>query len=249
MSEFHLPEIRAALLSAERVVILTGAGLSAESGIPTFRDSRNGLWRNVDPMKVASLQGFLKNPDEVWRWHDDLRKMLATAKPNHGHECIAQLQQLLPGQLQVLTQNIDGLHQIAGSSEVLELHGSLSRICCGNECGFSSTWDDAAPRLCPECGRQTRPSVVWFGESLDEKVFAQAKRACLRADVLIVAGTSGVVQPAAGLAHLAKTAGAMTVEVNLTETPFSRLADHSIRASSSEFLLSLGAALRKPNLH
>lgn len=243
------PEILERLISAKKITLLTGAGLSAESGIPTFRDASNSFWSNIDPMAVASIKGFNKDPERVWAWHDDMRKLFAGAKPNPGHDGIALLEMLLqPAKVQVITQNIDGFHQEAGSSWVLEIHGTTRQVICSRECGFIDAWTDESPRLCPVCGGRTRPNVVWFGEALNEMLFELAEESCKTADIFIAVGTSGVVQPAAGLALLAGNSGAMTIEVNPGETPFTPFADYSFKASASEFFEELCSGLRAKRL-
>lgn len=237
------------LRTARSVVILSGAGLSAESGIPTFRDASNSLWANTDPMAVASLVGFNQNPDKVWAWHTDMRNLFANAGPNGGHEAIALMEAVLqPAQLKVITQNIDGFHQAAGSSWVAEIHGSTTRIRCHRRCGYIDAWDDDAPQACPNCGAPVRPDVVWFGEALDESLFEVAAQAAEEADVFFTVGTSGVVQPAASLAGLASDSGAMVIEVNPGQTPHSAIADYTVRASATEFFQSLCKALKAMKL-
>lgn len=237
------------LRSAKNIVILSGAGLSAESGIPTFRDSSNSLWANVEPMEVASLQGFLSNPDKVWAWHEDMRKLFANTSPNGGHEAIVQLEALLqPAKVKIITQNIDGFHQEAGSSWVAEIHGSTTRIRCHRRCGFVAAWDNNAPRKCPVCAAATRPDVVWFGEGLDEMLFELAEETAASADVFFTVGTSGIVQPAASLATLAKNCGAIVIEVNPGESNHAVIADYAVSASATEFFQSLCKAIKTMKL-
>ena len=234
------------LRSAKKIVFFTGAGVSAESGIPTFRDASNSLWANVDPMAVASIAGFNQDPERVWAWHDEMRKLFSGARPNAGHAAIAELEALLqPATVQVITQNIDGFHQEAGSSWVLEIHGAARRVRCHRRCGYVIPWEDDTPHQCPACAAPLRPDVVWFGEALDEALFALAQEAAENADVFCIVGASGIVYPAAGLVDTAKYAGAMVVEVNPGETPYTRIADYSVRTSSSEFFPSLCVALKK----
>lgn len=234
------------LRSAREIVFFTGAGLSAESGIPTFRDASNSLWANVDPMAVASIESFNRDPERVWAWHDEMRKLFSGAHPNAGHAAIAELEQLLlPARIRVITQNIDGFHQEAGSAWVLEIHGTARRVRCHRRCGYFSVWEDSTPHQCPSCGAPLRPDVVWFGEALDEALFTLAQETSREADVFFIVGTSGIVYPAADLAHIAKHAGAMVVEVNPGETSLAQIADHSVRASASDFLPSLCEALGK----
>jgi NAD-dependent deacetylase len=238
--------IVAALRRARRIVVFTGAGLSADSGIPTFRDGATGLWAGVDPEEVASLDGFDRNPSKVWAWHEAMRALFAQAEPNAGHHGIAELARRLPEALvTVITQNIDGLHQAVGSRRVLEIHGSVLRVRCHQDCGYRVTWhvDTVMARRCPSCGAPTRPDVVWFGEALDDDVFANAIDASLEADVFISVGTSSVVQPAASLPMAAKQNGALIVEVNPHATPFSPFADHTVRAGASAFFAALTAQL------
>lgn len=238
--------IQQALIRAGEVVIFTGAGLSADSGIPTFRDGATGLWANVDPDEVVSIAGFERNPDKVWDWHETMRSLFAQAEPNAGHRGIAELARQLPNaRVTVITQNIDGLHQVVGSTRVFEIHGSALRVRCHHHCGFAEPWGvgRSALRRCPSCGARTRPDVVWFGEPLDDGVFSLAIDSALNADVFISVGTSAIVQPAASLPLAAKENGALIVEVNPHATPLSQFADHSIRASASDFFAALGAAL------
>ena len=244
--EKTIAAIVAALRRARRVVVFTGAGLSADSGIPTFRDGATGLWAGVDPDEVASVDGFDRNPDKVWDWHEAMRALFAKAEPNAGHHGIAELARRLPEALvTVITQNIDGLHQAVGSRRVLEIHGSVQRVRCHKDCGYRETWhiDAVIARRCPSCGAPTRPDVVWFGEALDDDVFANAIDASLEADVFISVGTSAIVQPAASLPMAAKQNGALIVEVNPHATPFSPFADHSVRAGASVFFAALTAQL------
>lgn len=243
------PEILERLRTAKRVVVLSGAGLSAESGIPTFRDAGGSLWSNVDPMAVASLDGFHKDPERVWGWHEEMRRLFAGAQPNPGHEGIALLEMLLqPATVQVITQNIDGFHQESGSGSVLEIHGTTRRVRCHRRCGYVAKWAGEVPHHCPICAAPVRPDVVWFGEALDGVLFGLAEDAAQAADIFFAVGTSGVVQPAAGLALLAKNSGAMVVEINPAETPHSAFANCVVRGSASDFFQSLCKAVRSMRL-
>lgn len=236
------------LLQATEVVVFSGAGLSADSGIPTFRDGATGLWANVDPDEVVSIDGFERNPAKVWDWHETMRALFAEVVPNAGHRGIAELTTLLPkARLTVITQNIDGLHQAAGSTRVFEIHGSALRVRCHHHCGFVAPWPlgELAPRQCPACGARVRPDVVWFGEPLDDEVFAQAVESSLGADVFISVGTSAIIQPAASLPMAARRSGALIVEVNPHSTPFSEFADYSVRAGASQFFPALCATLAR----
>lgn len=236
------------LLQASEVVVFSGAGLSADSGIPTFRDGATGLWANVDPDEVVSIEGFERNPAKVWDWHETMRALFAEVVPNAGHRGIADLSALLPkARITVITQNIDGLHQVAGSTRVFEIHGSALRVRCHHHCGFVARWPlgESAPRQCPACGARVRPDVVWFGEPLDEEVFSHAVDSSLGADVFISVGTSAIIQPAASLPMAARRSGALIVEVNPHLTPFSEFADYSVRAGASEFFPALCAMLAR----
>lgn len=236
------------LLQATEVVVFSGAGLSADSGVPTFRDGATGLWANVDPDEVVSIEGFERNPVKVWDWHETMRALFAEVVPNAGHRGIAGLTALLPkARLTVITQNIDGLHQAAGSTRVFEIHGSALRVRCHHHCGFVVQWPlgEPAPRQCPACGARVRPDVVWFGEPLDDEVFSHAVESSLGADVFISVGTSAIIQPAASLPMAARRSGALIVEVNPHLTPFSEFADYSVRAGASQFFPALCATLAR----
>lgn len=226
MFESITKEIR----SAKKVVFVTGAGISQESGIPTFR-GKDGLWRNYDVMKLATINAFYDNPELVWEWYNERRKNIFAAEPNLGHNAIAELEKFV--KVIVLTQNIDGLHQIAGSTEVLELHGSIIKIKC-TSCNFkndiSSEFIDMPP-LC-KCGNILRPDVVWFGESLPQDIWQQAIIHASNCDVMIIVGTSLVVSPANTLPIYAKQNNAILIEINPEKTMMSLDMDLSIRSTS-----------------
>jgi NAD-dependent deacetylase len=231
-------EARQWLEAASSVVILTGAGISEESGIPTFRGS-DGLWKNLKPEELATPQAFAKDPRLVWEWYDWRRGLIAKAEPNAGHRALVQLEAAKPN-FTLITQNVDGLHDRAGSRRVLKLHGDIWRMQC-SECGRN--WPDRRaplPKLPPHCGcgAVARPGVVWFGEPLGE-VWAEAEHAAREAEVLLVVGTSAVVSPAANLAPIAKSAGARVVEINPEETLISRHVDLSLRGGAGEILTRL----------
>jgi NAD-dependent deacetylase len=231
-------EARQWLEAASSVVILTGAGISEESGIPTFRGS-DGLWKNLKPEELATPQAFAKDPRLVWEWYDWRRGLIAKAEPNAGHHALVQLEAAKPN-FTLITQNVDGLHDRAGSRRVLKLHGDIWRMQC-SECGRN--WPDRRaplPKLPPHsgCGAGARPGVVWFGEPLGE-VWAEAEHAAREAEVLLVVGTSAVVSPAANLAPIAKSAGARVVEINPEETLISRHVDLSLRGGAGEILTRL----------
>ena len=216
--------------SAKKIVFVTGAGISQESGIPTFR-GKDGLWRNYDPMKLATIDAFYSNPKLVWEWYNERRKNIFSAEPNLGHKAIADLEKFV--KVVVLTQNIDGLHQRAGSTDVLELHGSIVKIKC-TSCNFKSeisTEFADIPPLC-KCGNILRPDVVWFGESLPQDIWQQAIIHASICDLMIVVGTSLVVSPANSLPIYAKQNKVILIEVNPEKTAMSTYMDLSIRSTS-----------------
>ncbi len=214
-----------ALRAARFVAVLTGAGVSAESGVPTFRDAQRGLWAQFDPRELATPGAFARNPKRVWDWYALRREMVGRAVPNAGHRALAALERRVPDFL-LATQNVDGLHQRAGSERVVELHGNITRVRCSREGTVVARWDSGsagAPPRCPQCGAPLRPDVVWFEEPLPAGALAAAEDAARRCDVLIVAGTSAEVYPAAALPRRrALRRGARVVEVNPNETPLSQ---------------------------
>ncbi len=218
----------------KKIVFVTGAGISQESGIPTFR-GKDGLWRNYDAMKLATIDAFYDNPKLVWEWYNERRKNIFAAQPNLGHKAIAELEEYT--RVVVLTQNIDGLHQKAGSSEVLELHGSIVKIKC-TVCDFKDemmTEFSEIPPLC-KCGNILRPDVVWFGESLPQDVWQKAMIFASQCDLMIIAGTSLVVSPANTLPIYAKQNNATLIEVNPENTEMSSEMDLVIRNTSATTL-------------
>lgn len=233
-----LEEIRALLRSARSVAALTGAGISAESGVPTFRGA-GGLWRNFRPEELATPQAFARDPKLVWEWYEWRRGLIAKTEPNAGHRALADLEARCP-EFTLITQNVDGLHDRAGSRNVLKVHGDIWDTRCSR---CSRVWRDTAPLnaippLC-ECGAIARPGVVWFGEALPRRIWFEAERAASACQVFLMIGTSAVVYPAAGLASLARTSGAKLVEVNIDETPVSGQADYTLRAPAGEILPQL----------
>ena len=217
--------------NSKKIVFVTGAGISQESGIPTFR-GKEGLWRKYDAMKLATIEAFYNDPELVWEWYNERRTNIFSAKPNLGHKAIVDLENY--ADVVVLTQNIDGLHQRAGSSRVLELHGSIIRIKC-TVCDFMgeiTTGFDQIPPLC-KCGNILRPDVVWFGEPLPQDVWRQAVIHASNCDLMVIVGTSLVVSPANTLPIYAKQNNAFLIEVNPEETIMTLDMDYSIRDSSA----------------
>jgi len=215
----------------KKIVFVTGAGISQESGVPTFR-GKDGLWRNYDVMKLATIDAFYDNPKLVWEWYNERRKNVFAVQPNLGHKAIAELEKY--ANVVVLTQNIDGLHQKAGSSEVLELHGSIVKIKC-SVCDFKDeimTEFSEIPPLC-KCGNILRPDVVWFGESLPQDVWQEAMIFAGQCDLMVIAGTSLVVSPANTLPIYAKQNNATLIEVNPENTEMSSEMDLVIRNTSA----------------
>jgi NAD-dependent deacetylase len=231
--------VRDWLSSASSVAVLTGAGISAESGIPTFRGP-GGLWRTYRPEDLATPQAFARDPKLSWEWYNWRRSVIAQAEPNPGHFALAEIERRAP-QFTLVTQNVDGLHDRAGSRNLRKVHGDIWTLRC-TRC--SRQWRDLRPSLpelpphC-ECGALARPGVVWFGESLPEDVWSDAVEAARRAGLLLVIGTSAVVYPAAGLVQLAQSSGAKVVEINVAETPVSAQVDVSWRAPAAEALPQL----------
>ena len=225
---------------ASRVAALTGAGISAESGIPTFRGS-GGLWRHYRPEDLATPEAFARDPLLVWQWYDWRRCLIAKAVPNPGHEALAELERAREGLFTLITQNVDGLHDRAGSRGLLKLHGDIWQVRCIS-CGAESRDERTPlPELPPRCGcgGLLRPGVVWFGEPLPGETWVRAEQAAEAAEVFLVVGTSAAVYPAAGLAWLAKSAGAKVIEINPDATDLSPAADLSLRGKSGELLPQL----------
>lgn len=206
-----------ALKSARQVCVLTGAGASAESGVPTFRDAQNSLWAEYDPLQLATPDAFVADPGLVWRWYEWRRELVRNVEPNAGHRALAELADLVP-ELTLITQNVDGLHQRAGSARVIEFHGNLFVNRCFVEGNIVEPVGSEQPPACPGCGAQVRPGVVWFGEAIPEEALHHASAAAADCDVFLSIGTSSQVFPAAGLADAARNCGAFTVEINTEPT-------------------------------
>ncbi len=211
-------ELVTALRKAQHIVVLTGAGISAESGIPTFRNAQVGLWAQYSPEDLATPGAFERDPRLVWKWYGWRRSLVEQASPNAGHLALAEIERRVP-QLTLVTQNVDGLHQRAGSKHVLELHGNITRVKCSLEHVVIEQWEESGelPPRCPNCGGLLRPDVVWFGEALPERARDEAFSAALFCDLFLSIGTSGLVQPAASLPVVARKRGALVAIINPDE--------------------------------
>lgn len=232
-------EVRGWVRAAGRIVLLSGAGMSAESGVPTFRDAQAGLWARFRPEQLATEAAFRADPAMVWDWYQLRRQMIAKVRPNTGHQAVADFQRRHPGRLTVATQNVDGLHQRAGSVAVLALHGNIAedqwleppRACCRPD-----HLTTGRPPACASCGNLRRPAVVWFGEMLPARELAAAEAAAAACDLMLVVGTSGLVYPAAGLARA--TRGRVVV-LNPEATELDDAADAVLRGTAATLLPEL----------
>jgi NAD-dependent deacetylase len=228
-----------ALRAAQHVCVLTGSGISAESGVPTFREAQTGLWEQYDPHELATPEAFQRDPELVWRWYRWRRDLVAGVGPNAGHHALVTLAGLVP-ELTIVTQNVDGLHQRAGSDGVIEFHGNLFEDRCFVEgCIVSDADMSADVPVCPGCGGMLRPGVVWFGEAIPESALHAAAAAVSACDVFFSIGTSALVWPAAGLADAARQQGASVVEINLDATPLSSQTDFCLQGKSGSLLPEL----------
>lgn len=236
-----IAQVRQWLQAARQVVVLTGAGVSAESGVPTFRDTHTGYWAQFDPQEMASEPGFRAHPERVWQWYSYRRDLIAKVQPNAAHLSLAAFAQAHPGKLQLITQNVDGLHQRAGSKDCISLHGDVMRnlwldSCCPHCHMEQALAQGGEPPRCSSCGNMLRPGVVWFGEHLPADALAQAEAAVDACDLMLVVGTSGVVYPAAGLAFQAHQRGAKVVILNPEATPLDMLADALLHENAAKAL-------------
>ncbi len=246
MDENRCIAVAEALAAAKRVAVLTGAGVSAESGVPTFR-GQDGLWRQFRAESLATPEAFERDPKLVWEWYDWRRGLIAPVEPNPGHRVLAAWQDLFP-EFSLITQNIDGLHGKSGSRDVVELHGNIWKLRCTREGTVSEVRGTPLPRLppiCLSCGALLRPHVVWFGESLDPAVLERAFRLSESCGLMLVVGTSSVVQPAASLPFAAARGGATVVEINPEPTPLTPHADVFLAGRSGEILPVLDRLLRE----
>jgi NAD-dependent deacetylase len=254
VEQTHIDAATGLIQGIERLAVLTGAGISKESGVPTFRDAMDGLWAQYDPQQLATPAAFRRSPRLVWDWYTYRRELLAQAAPNAAHHALVELEALVP-EVVIITQNVDGFHRAAGSSDVIELHGNLSRNKCFDGCKGEPTHvaladalpprsDDEPPR-CPHCGAFIRPDVVWFTEALPEAALARAMQVSRSAQVMLVVGTSGVVQPAASMPYWALKAGAKLINVNPGADHIGPSADVFLQGPAGEMLPRLVAALCK----
>jgi NAD-dependent deacetylase len=231
---------RSASSPRPKLVALTGAGASQESGLRTFRDAQAGLWAQYKPEDLASPAAFARDPKLVWDWYAWRREAVKGVRPNPGHYALVQLEERVPNFF-LITQNVDGLHRMAGNQNVLELHGNIQRVRCAECSTFAETWGDDSESVpkCVDCGGLLRPDVVWFGEALPRDQLEAAVEASRSCDVFLSIGTSGVVQPAASLAYAARNRGAVLVEINLEPTPLTPKADYFLQGKSGEVLPDL----------
>jgi len=252
VSDVEIRKAAGLLAAANHVVVLTGAGVSKESGVPTFRDAMEGLWANFNPEELATPQAFRRNPQLVWDWYEMRRQKVDAVQPNPGHYAIARLEDRLP-HVTVVTQNVDGLHRMAGSTDVIELHGNIRQHKCFDACQGEPTLIDLGslrwahadrPPRCPHCGAHVRPNVVWFGESLPAGAFSRAQQLAETADVVLIVGTSGIVQPAASLPYYAKRLGhAQLIDVNPERDEIAPICDVFLQGPSGVILPQVLAAV------
>ncbi len=231
-----------ALRDARHLCILTGAGVSAESGVPTFREAQDGLWSQYRPEDLATPEAFLADPALIWRWYRWRRDMVSDVEPNPGHYAIAQLEGLLP-RVTLVTQNVDNLHRRAGSNDIIEFHGNIFEDRCFAE-GTLHVGDDSLDvPTCPDCGGHLRPGVVWFGEAIPEEALARSCKAAAECDVFLSIGTSSLVYPAAGLTDLARQNDAVVCEINPNPTMHAAGFDFALAGNSGEILPELVKSL------
>lgn len=240
-------ELAGRLLSAHSVTVLTGSGMSAESGIPTFRDALTGLWSRFRPEELATPAAFARDPARVWLWYESRRKKIAAAQPHAGYRALARIEVLLD-RVTVITQNVDGLHRRAGAARVLELHGNIMRSVCSQtgrviDDAYIENASDVPPKSPHSNAGLARPDVVWFGEMLPAEVLDAAVAAIGSCAVCLAIGTSALVEPAASLPLLAKQSGATLIEINPADTPLSLHADYRVRQPAGEALKALAEAL------
>ncbi len=243
------PELISFLKKNDRIAVLTGAGISAESGLQTFREAQTGLWSQYRPEDLATPHAFARDPKLVWNWYTMRRKKVSAATPNSGHFALVEMERAIPD-FTLITQNVDGYHRQAGSQNVLELHGNIQKVKCYDGCGVVDNWAEErdsersqeVPR-CQKCGAYLRPDVVWFGEALPPDTLHAAHQATLACQAFFSIGTSGLVQPAASLAYTARQKGAVLVEINKDPTPLTPHVDFALHGKSGEILPKLVKAV------
>lgn len=223
-----------------KLVALTGAGVSQESGLRTFRDAQTGLWAQYKPEDLASPEAFARDPKLVWDWYAWRREAVKGVRPNAGHYALVELEKKIPS-FTLITQNVDGLHHMAGNRRVVELHGNIQRVRCAECSTYAESWGDDSESVpaCEKCGGLLRPDVVWFGESLPRDQLEAAVEASRSCEIFFSVGTSGIVQPAASLAYAAKSNGAVIVEINAEPTPLTPKTDYFFQGKSGEILPAL----------
>jgi len=238
------------LRNSGNILVLTGAGMSAESGVPTFRDAQDGMWSKFRPEELATPEAFSDHPQIVWDWYADRRKNVDKVAPHAGHKALVEMESFFESLL-LVTQNVDGLHQLAGSSNVIELHGNIRQSIC-SQTGklIEDDWIRSNPGRPPASPHHphglARPAVVWFGESLPGDAMERAMSAAVECDLCLSIGTSTLVQPAASLPFVALNAGAKVVEINPTPTPLSAEASFSLQATAADALTAISAGLSQP---
>ena len=234
--EDGIDEVRARLSNARAVTVLTGAGISADSGVPTFRGA-DGLWRNFRVEELATPEAFARDSRLVWEWYNWRREIIAAKLPNPAHAALADMERRFD-RFWLITQNVDGLHRQAGSTKLSEIHGDIWKVRC-TACGRVEENREVPipiPPACSACGKLVRPHIVWFGESLDPVEFGRSQEAAQSCDVMLIIGTSGVVYPAAMFAPFAQTAGAFVVEINRDPTPYTEIVALSLQGRASEIV-------------
>ncbi len=236
-----------AIRSAKQIAVLTGAGISAESGVPTFREAQTGLWAKYDPQELATPHAFRRNPKLVWEWYTWRRELVSKAVPNAGHKALVTLEANVP-QFTLITQNVDGLHERAGSRNIIELHGNIMRTKCFDNGRLVTSWPETneVPPRCPHCGGFLRPDVVWFGESLPYDALETAVAKAQSCDVFFSIGTSSQVQPAASLPLEAIRANAICIEINPENTPLTFFVDYALAGTAGSILPDLITAVFPP---
>jgi NAD-dependent deacetylase len=240
-------EIIMRLRQAQRMVVLTGGGLAAESGFPTFAQSQTGSWAHYAVSELATPQAFVRNPRLVWQWYAHRRMLAAQCQPSVSHQVLAQLEQLIPEYL-LVTQAIDGLHARSGVANLVELNGSLQRSRCFESGEVFTSWEEEGPSppICPHCGAALRPDVVMYGEGLPQRALQRARRAIEQCDVLLCVGEIGAIEPVASFPFVARRVGALVVSIAPDESMYSILADHALSTRPAATLPAILAALRAP---